>query len=138
MLYFAFVPVYLATLKKATKNRLIPLLSLLLLLQGLLPVQLHTTLVRDDNGRLLEICTLEGIQTLVVNERGELVSDFIKDNERSAAIAFSQLMTEALPDVAEPLLIHSLFIALHYSQPSVLSVPSTPSGLLPIRAPPAA
>jgi hypothetical protein len=112
------------------------LLSFLLLLQGLLPMQLHTVLVRGDSGRLLEICTLEGIKTVVIDEHGNPASDFTKGNERSAAIAFSQLMAEALPDTAEPLLVYPPLADFHHPQVPIQVIFTVLLGLLPIRAPP--
>jgi len=122
--------------KKYIYPRLIRLLSLLLLLQGMLPVQLHTVLVRDDSGQLLEICTLEGIKTVVIDEHGNPASDFTKGNERSAAIAFSQLMAETLPDTAEPLLVYSPPADFHHPQVPIQVISTVLPGLLPIRAPP--
>jgi len=124
--------------KKSTYHRLIRLLSFLLLLQGLLPVQLHTVLVRDDNGRLLEICTLEGIRTVAIDEHGNPLSDSSEGTERSAAIAFSQLVAEVLPDTTEPLLVHSSPADFHHPRPHIQLVSTALPGLLPIRAPPAA
>ena len=123
--------------KKYTYHRLIRLLSLLLLLQGLFPLQLHTVLVRDDNGQLLEVCTLEGIKTVVLDEHGNPVSDSTKGNERSAAMAFSQLMAEAMPDIAEPLIVDSSPADFHHHQAFIQVIPTALPGLLPIRAPPA-
>ncbi|MCW8964813.1 MAG: hypothetical protein OQL16_13540 [Gammaproteobacteria bacterium] len=122
--------------KKYTYRRFIRLLSFLLLLQGLLPVQLHTVLVRDDNGRLLEVCTLEGVKTVVMDEHGDPVSDSTQGNERSAAIVFSQLVAEALPDTAEPLVIYSPPADFHHPLVQMQVISIAPPGLLPIRAPP--
>lgn len=122
--------------KKFIHPRLIRLLSLLLLLQGMLPVQLHTVLMRDANGQLVEVCTLEGIKTVVLDEHGDPVSDSSQGDERSAAIAFSQLIAEALPDTAEPLLVGFSPADFYYPQLSLQVISTALPGLLPIRAPP--
>ncbi|TNF95156.1 MAG: hypothetical protein EP297_11645 [Gammaproteobacteria bacterium] len=109
---------------------------MLLLLQGLFPVQLHTYLVHDDNGRVVEVCTLEGTKTLVLDEDGNPVEHERTDNERSAAIAFSNLVAEALPGVTDPLILSSVDTTEYIPgiQKEIFS--DIPPGLKPIRAPP--
>jgi hypothetical protein len=123
--------------KKSNIKQWVSYLSLLLLLQGIFPVQSHTYLVRGDDGRVVEVCTLEGIKTLVIDDNGNPVEHDPADSERSAAIAFSSLVAEALPGIDALILPSSLdrteYIA--HAQQEVFSV-SAPC-LKPIRAPPA-
>jgi hypothetical protein len=121
-------------LSRHQRKQLIQLLSLLLLLQGLFPMQLHTQLVRNDRGQLVEVCTIDGIRTVTVDF--EQPSSHTGDPERTAAMALSDLMSEAtfeLPDIhypeADPVTgIMPLFSGVIHSLPH--------HGLRPIRAPP--
>jgi len=116
--------------------QLIRLLSLLLLLQAMFPMQLHTQLQRNDRGELIEVCTLDGFKTIVFDDQGQVKEEYTQGKDRSAAMALSDLMTEAMSDVTvidfTPVLSAS-YVDSYYSQPTVFN---HVRGLKPIRAPP--
>ena len=115
----------------------VSLVSLLLLLQGLFPAQMHSKLVKDANGQLVEVCTLYGIRSIALDELGHPLDDTGPNNsDRSAAMAFSQLMAEAVSDVTIPVVIQedvpSYVVPVLYA----IVLPEVTSVLTPIRAPP--
>lgn len=119
------------------QNQLAALLSLLLLLQGMLPMQLHTKLVRDQHGVLVEVCTIDGLQSVTIDFDTPVSEDgHSPDKERTAAMALSDLMSEATPDLfAHDLVGHFLthaYANVFAEKPGLIF----PEGLRPIRAPP--
>jgi len=113
--------------------------SLLLLLQGIFPVQLHSTLVKDDDGNLVQVCTLYGLKTIALDDAGNpLDGESHDDDQRSPAIAFSELMAEAVSDVAIPVFIQEDISSYAIPNTYTVVIPEVTSGLMPIRAPPIA
>ena len=100
-------------------------------------MQLHTQLVRNAHGQLIEVCSINGIRTVAIGN-GEFfpATDPAPDNERSAAMALSDLMSEA---AAHPVNIeHPESGPINIGiQPVTEELHSLfPYGLRPIRAPP--
>lgn len=112
-------------------------LSLLLLTQAMIPLQSHTRLAVDDQGMVVEICTLQGVkqQSLRLHP-GDAPDSEDTDSQASPAMAFSQLMAEALLalDMVQP-----AWLALQVSElppPKTRSPHRRPHRLATIRAPP--
>ena len=99
-------------------------------------MQLHTQLVRDEHGQLIEVCTLNGVKAVVVDDQGRIKTELPHDTDRSAAMALSDLMAEAIPEIT--------LIDLSFEAPAlhaihtvgITAVSISPNGLRPIRAPP--
>lgn len=114
-------------------------LSLVLLLQGMFPSQLHTKLVMDANGRLIEVCTLSGIKTVALDDAGNPIEGKGQyDGQPSPAMLFSQLMAEAVSNVAVPVVDLEEIPSYTIPYTNTLVIPEASSGLMPIRAPPIA
>ena len=123
---------------KALVRRLTGLLSVLLLLQGLFPLHAHTELRRDASGELVQVCTIDGLRSVIVDEQGIVHEQTDEESIPSAAIALSQILTEALPDIP---VIAYLPVSIRYEDISEVaaSLHGVPSAaLMPIRAPPIA
>ncbi|TNG03260.1 MAG: hypothetical protein EP297_00440 [Gammaproteobacteria bacterium] len=121
------------------RDRLIPLLSFVLLLQGLFPLQLHTILVKEKNGSLVEVCTINGLKTIKLDDAGNLLDKEVQDDSRrSAAIAFSELMAEVVPDITVPVITRDETPSSSISNIYTVVISEATSGLKPIRAPPVA
>ena len=116
------------------RDRLVPLLSFVLLLQGLFPLQLHTVLASDNDGHLVQVCTLHGFD--VVNLDPDLPEKNSAGQSLSAAMAFSSIMGSAISGIAMPV----LHLAKQASYDIVLQAESGLSVVttrhLSIRAPP--
>lgn len=114
------------------------LLSLVLVVQGLLPLASHTTLAVDGRGEVVQICTLDGLQTRFLDHEGRLAPDAPPGNDINPAVEFSQLVAEAVgafqpalapsPDY-EPAAVPAFRRAI---------LPGSVAGLRAIRAPPLA
>lgn len=117
-------------------SRLAGLLAWVMLVQGLLPVASHTTLARDANGDVVQVCTLEGLQTRFVDEGGKLSPDAPSGDDRTPAIDFSQLMAEALSAGVAAVVEPPRFGAVHGGCDYCLVRSAAVPGLRPIRAPP--
>ncbi|MCW8964025.1 MAG: hypothetical protein OQL16_09525 [Gammaproteobacteria bacterium] len=114
-------------------------ISLLLLLQGLFPAQVHSQLVKDANGQLVEVCTLYGLKTIALDESGNPLDESSdNDSQRSAAMAFSQLIAEAVSDVTIPVVIQEDAPSWSFPVFYTVVIPEVTSALTPIRAPPVA
>ena len=102
------------------------------------PHQCHPTWGVDSHGQVVQICTLGGVKTMLVDPRtGEqqVVAD--SDDARNPACTFSQLLTGALASaaVAVP---GWLALATVHADPHPLKALLAPVLLhSPIRAPPA-
>lgn len=120
-------------------KRWVSVVSLLLLLQGVFPVQVHTALVQDDKGNLVEVCTLYGLKTIALDGAGHPTdSESQGDTQRSAAVEFSNLMAEAVSDVTIPVIVQQDIPSYSASVIYKVVIPEVTFGLLPIRAPPLA
>lgn len=121
---------------KALVRRLTGLLSVLLLLQGLFPLHAHTELRLNASGELVQVCTIDGLRSVIVDEQGIVHEQPDEESLPSPAIALSQILTEALPDIPVtaylPVSIH--FEDIPEAAASLISVQS--AALMPIRAPP--
>lgn len=112
-------------------------LSLLLLAQAVIPLQSHTRLAVDDQGMVVEVCTLLGPEQQALSLRhAEAPDSDDTDSQASPAMAFSQLMAEALLalDMVQP-----SWLALQASEipsPETRSPYRRPHRLATIRAPP--
>lgn len=114
------------------------LLSVILLLQGLFPLASHTQLVRNDQGQLVQVCTLEGIRSYTLDDSGQLAKkiDHSDNQQRSAAIEFSALLAEAIPAVPEIPYFRAAG-AVYSKSPAVTSLADKQViGLQPVRARP--
>ena len=120
-------------------QRWVSLVSLLLLLQGMFPVQMHTMLVSDGQGNLVQVCTIDGLKTVHVDHAGNIIDpEGLDKNERSSAIEFSELMAEAHSYAFIPVIYPEAAPAASASNSYIAVYPDVVSGLMPIRAPPVA
>jgi len=105
-------------------------------LQGLFPLALHTQLVRDDHGQLIQVCTLEGIKFYSIDVNGQLNEEHQPDTRRSAAIEFSSLLTEVIPAIPEVpyISVKATPHIIAQATPPVTVLKAV--GLKPARAPP--
>jgi len=71
------------------------LLLLSLLAQLLLPVQAHSRWHVDDHGRLVELCTLQGMQSVLIDPDSGVPQPLQPDPGFSPAMAFSALLAHA-------------------------------------------
>ena len=126
--------------KHSFVRRWVSTISLLLLFQGLFPAQLHSELVKDSNGQLVEVCTLHGFETITLDANGNPIDDDQSQNDfqRSPAMVFSELMAEAVPDVVVPLVLKEDVPSFSFPALYIAVIPEVASGLMPIRAPPIA
>ena len=70
--------------------------------QVLLPLQSHTNTVVTKSGKVVVICTLQGMRSFMVDEEGyigEAVS--VSLNQGSAAYKFSELLAYSSPSLSE-------------------------------------
>ena len=82
-------------------------LMLSLLGQALLPVQAHTRWQRDGQGRLVELCTLQGVRTVRLDPDSGQPQPAQTDHGVSPAMAFSALLLHAaVVDCVPPLTVH--------------------------------
>jgi hypothetical protein len=79
------------------------LLMLSLLGQMLLPVQAHTRWQRDGQGRLVELCTLQGVRTVHLDPDTGQPLPAGPDHGVSPAMAFSALLSHAAVATIVPL-----------------------------------
>lgn len=108
------------------------LMLFVLLVQMMIPIQSHSRLVQTPDGRVFEMCTLQGV--VMVDADGQHVTD--EKPSRSAAMAFSDLLTAAAIDVAEPQPAWRTFVAGEFP-PLLLQSPTRQSvQQRSIRAPP--
>ena len=120
-------------------KRWVSVVSLLLLLQGLFPAQMHSELVKDSNGQLVEVCTLYGIKTIALDAAGNPLDEESQyDDQRSPAIVFSELMAEAVADVTVLVVSLQDIPSRPFPTQYTVVIPEATSGLMPIRAPPLA
>ena len=92
--------------------------------------------MRTDQGKLVEVCTLDGFKTVAVDDQGHIKEESMRDADRSAAVALSDLMAEATSDIAVIPFIEEappVYVISYSGQPTVLNSART---LKPIRAPP--
>jgi hypothetical protein len=71
-------------------------LACVLLAQALFPIQAHTAWALGAGGEVLQICTLNGSQSIVVPSPGGDQPTGDLTEGRNAACAFSQLLTDAV------------------------------------------
>ena len=83
---------------------LIWVLAVALYTQAMMPVQTHTTVVQDDSGNMVVVCTLEGMKTVQVTDDGKIieVDSLTSSKHESAAWTFSDLMAAAVPFAEAP------------------------------------
>ena len=125
--------------KQSFVRRWVSVVSLLLLSQGLFPAQMHSQLVKDDGGHLVEVCTLHGFQTIVLDDNGQPLGEKSQnDPQRSPAMLFSELMAEAVSDVTVPVVVQIDVPSYSFTSLYKVVIPEVTSGLMPIRAPPVA
>jgi len=125
--------------KHSFVRRWVSFISLLLLLQGLFPAQMHSKLIKDDSGRLIEVCTLYGLKTIALDANGHpLDENDQSDTQRSPAMALSNLMAEAVSDVEIPVVLLEEVPSFYFPILRTVVIPEVTSGLMPIRAPPIA
>jgi len=132
-----------STIRQASRSKTwVWLLSVLLLAQTFIPLQSHTQWKTNAAGKTVLVCTLQGTKQVVLDQFGEKVQQIesvhAADSERSAAVEFSQLMTEATDQVFDPLIHLYLLPASKQQQLAILSSPFIAKGNRSIRAPPLA
>lgn len=115
------------------RGALLSVMLLLVFAQSLLPIQSHTRWVQSADGRLIEMCTLQGIVVVDAADNGDLGDTA---PSRSAAMSFSDLLTSAATGVPEAQPAWVALIATEFP-PQITSTP-TRQGVQqrPIRAPP--
>lgn len=127
-----------ATLRQPhCRQAMLWLIGVLLLAQGLIPIQSHTRYAVSAAGVVVELCTLQGVRQVIVDPlTGDLQMLDDHQGERSAAVDFSLLMAEAVVAHAE---VQAGWLALIAVEPppTVIGIP-TPrhSSFASIRAPP--
>lgn len=113
------------------------LMSLLLLAQVLLPIQAHTRWAVNDQGQVIELCTLHGSVMMTLTRDGKpQPAAQPQQDDRTAAMSFSLLLAGALSAVPE---IQLAWLALSTvdTPPAVIGTPTQrPLRLASIRAPP--
>lgn len=114
------------------------LLSLLLAVQGLLPLAAHTTLAVDGRGEMVQICTLHGLQTRFLDHEGRLAPDVPPGDDINPAVQFSQLVAEALGAFQPPLAPSPDYESSGVPTFRRAILPGAVAGLRAIRAPPPA
>ena len=120
-------------------QRWVSLVSLLLLLQGVFPVQMHTMLVSDAKGNLVQVCTIDGLKTVQLDDAGNVIdTQDLDSHERSSAIEFSELVAEAVSSTFAPVIFPEAAPSASVSNSYTAVHPDVVSGLMPIRAPPVA
>lgn len=88
----------LHTLRKhSSLSALAPGLAVLLLLQNLLPIQLHSHFEKNSDGITVIICTLQGEKAVQLSIPDHI--DSIDDSRLSAAMLFSDLINDMSPIV---------------------------------------
>jgi len=130
----------LGSMRASLRGSAVPwILGLLLLTQGLIPLQSHTRLAVNDAGIVVAVCTLEGVveQTLLPELDQKLPVPDAPEFDPNPAMLFSQLMAEAMLvlDAIPP-----TWLSLQVSEPPppVIGTPAgRPQRLTSIRAPPA-
>lgn len=112
-------------------------LACLLVAQALFPIQLHTRFVLGGDGEVLQICTLQGVQTVRVDPVTGAEQVVADEDQRSPACVFSQLLAGAASGTPTASAAW-LALAVDHKQPLPARIHAAP--LLrhtPIRAPPA-
>lgn len=80
------------------KRSIVLMFVVTLFAQILLPVQLHTRTIQTDKLRTVVLCTLQGYQTVQLDEQGRIIeSQYHSQVQTSAAVKFSQLLAYATP-----------------------------------------
>ena len=101
----------MVNLNRQYRRQVLLLLSLIFVLQGIFPLAAHTQLARDNQGRLVQICTLEGTKSYRLDNGNPLGEDQSSDTYRSAAIEFSGLLVEIVLATPEPFVISVEFVS---------------------------
>lgn len=84
-------------LYKQHNENFIWLLMFLIVLQNIFPLQSHTKTVMTDTGRMVLICTLEGMVPLSLDENNHITEQqHLEGSLSSVAILFSELMSSAI------------------------------------------
>lgn len=122
----------------AYRTQLLWVLGCLLVGQALFPIQLHTTFAIGSDGQVMQICTLQGVKTVVIDPvTGDEQLVAHSDDSRSPACTFSQLMAAAAVGTTSVL---PGWLALADVEPAPLPRKAPPAPVLrhsSIRAPPA-
>ena len=123
-------------IRSGIRQTIAKLMVLVLFAQVLMPLQSHTRLVRTDGGRMVVLCTLQGLEQLQLDDQGQIVEKkFHSGNHHSAAVKFSQLLGGASLHAA----IDIALTPITDSAPRTLSrifIPFQHRQRLSIRAPP--
>lgn len=115
------------------RTALVSSLILVLFAQTFIPIQSHTHWFENTDGRLVEVCTLQGVVTIDA-VTGAPITEVL--NARSVAIDFSQLMTSA---VSGEVTVQRAALALDSAEhpPAVIGCPlNRLTRHVQIRAPP--
>jgi len=116
---------------------IIKMMVLLLFIQTLLPLQTHTRVARTDSGRLVVLCTLQGIQKVQLDDQGRIIEKgFHATTHSSAAVKFSQLLGSASPSLPTLILAHPTLRDTAPNTRSDTFIPTHPYPHFSIRAPP--
>jgi len=111
--------------KQWQKYSIVLMFVLTLFAQIFLPIQSHTRAVQTDSGRTVVLCTLQGYQTVQLDEQGRIIeSQYESQTQTSAAVKFSQLLAHATPVVfsfedLSPEPAPSKFTKYNYSIPAI-------------------
>ena len=119
------------------QRAIIALVALTLFAQILMPIQSHTRLVKTGDGRLVVLCTLQGLVSAEVDDDGVIdAGKVVHHTGQSAAVKFSQLLASASPDAFIPRLLGAPAIHAAPTMPALARVPRIAFRQQPIRAPP--
>lgn len=112
-------------------------LALMLVAQALFPIQSHTRWAVTEDGRVVELCTLQGTVVVTLTRDGELPAESpAQQDDRTAAMAFSQLLAEAHTGMAH---VQPAWLTLQTVEPPPAVIGAPVQRALrqaPIRAPP--
>jgi len=127
----------LTAMRGLSRQGVVPwIMALLLLAQALFTLQSHTRLEVNDQGLVVQVCTLGGIVEMQVDSIPGSPAPVDIDNESNPAMSFSQLMAEAMLALAAA---QPAWLSLRASDqpPAIVGTPvRRPLRLSAIRAPP--
>lgn len=110
---------------------------LTLFAQIFLPIQSHTRAIQTNTGRTVVVCTLQGYQTLQLDEKGRIIeSQYESQTQTSAAVKFSQLLAHAAPALSFVEDISPEITPQQFSKFNHSILVSNPDWHFSVRAPP--
>ena len=112
------------------------LLGFIMLGQILIPLQSHSRLAVDERGIVVEVCTLDGLSERTIYPGGEHPQPDDGDRQYSPAMVFSQLLAEALLNLAAVQPVWTSLAVEERPPATIGTLPPSFSHHTVIRAPP--